>query len=113
MFGLSCFIILKLLCHVHADRIIGKLFLKLIYKRYCTVLCLSLLLFFCLHLIVGAIFDDGSFLYEAAFNVALKEASEDEDNPFVPNVLRTAPEDILEAENAFCSILEVTHIYKI
>lgn len=60
---------------------------------------------------VGAIFDDGSFLYEAAFKVALKEASKNEENPFVPNVVRTAPEDILETENAFCTILEVTYFY--
>lgn len=70
------FFIFKLLCYVHADRI------------------------------VGAIFDDGSFLCEAAFTVAIKEASENEENPFVPNVVKTAPEDILETENAFCTILE-------
>ncbi|XP_013138195.1 PREDICTED: glutamate receptor ionotropic, kainate 2-like [Papilio polytes] len=55
---------------------------------------------------IGAIFDDGSFLYEAAFNVAIQEASENQDNPFVGNVIRTSPDDAVEAENAICSLLE-------
>lgn len=55
----------------------------------------------------GAIFDDGSFLLEAAFNVAIAEVSEGQDNPFLGNVIKTSPGDILEAENAICSLLEV------
>ncbi|XP_045449718.1 glutamate receptor ionotropic, kainate 2-like [Melitaea cinxia] len=55
---------------------------------------------------IGAIFDDGSFLYEAAFNVAIDTVSENEDNKFVANVIKTSPGDILEAENAMCNILE-------
>lgn len=57
--------------------------------------------------ILGAIFDDGSFLYEAAFNVAIDTVSENEENKFVANVIKTSPGDILEAENAMCNILEV------
>ncbi|KPJ19820.1 Glutamate receptor, ionotropic kainate 2 [Papilio machaon] len=53
-----------------------------------------------------AIFDDGSFLYEAAFNVAIEAASENQENPFVPNVIRTSPGDVVEAETAVCSLLE-------
>ncbi|CAG5028258.1 unnamed protein product [Parnassius apollo] len=55
---------------------------------------------------IGAIFDDGSFLYEAAFNVAIEMASENQENPFVANVIKTSPGDIVEAENALCSLLE-------
>ncbi|KOB77222.1 Ionotropic glutamate receptor, partial [Operophtera brumata] len=53
-----------------------------------------------------AIFDDGGFLLEAAFNVAISSASEDQENPFVANVVRTAPGDIAEAEKAMCTLLE-------
>lgn len=44
---------------------------------------------------------------EAAFIVAIGAASENQENPFLPSVVRTAPGDILEAEKAMCSILEV------
>ncbi|XP_026489807.2 glutamate receptor ionotropic, kainate 2-like [Vanessa tameamea] len=55
---------------------------------------------------LGAIFDDGSFFYEAAFNVAIDAVSQDEENPFVGNVIKTSPGDLLEAENAMCSLME-------
>ncbi|CAH2241761.1 jg16325 [Pararge aegeria aegeria] len=55
---------------------------------------------------IGAIFDDGSFLFEAAFNVAITVASENEESPFEANVVRTSPGDIMEAENAMCTLLE-------
>ncbi|CAH0586967.1 unnamed protein product [Chrysodeixis includens] len=55
---------------------------------------------------LGAIFDDGTFLLEAAFNIALTAASDDAENPFVASVVKTAPDDILEAENAMCTLLE-------
>ncbi|KAJ8723326.1 hypothetical protein PYW08_003238 [Mythimna loreyi] len=55
---------------------------------------------------IGAIFDDGTFLLEAAFNIALTTASEEQENPFVANVVKTPPGDILEAENAICTLLE-------
>ncbi|XP_075975529.1 glutamate receptor ionotropic, kainate 2-like [Anticarsia gemmatalis] len=66
---------------------------------------------FCLHQTrgdktFGAIFDDGMLLLEAAFNVALKAASADPDNPFVASVIQTSPGDILEAEEAMCKLLE-------
>ncbi|CAH0720015.1 unnamed protein product, partial [Brenthis ino] len=73
--------------------------------------CFSyLIILYCLYYVqgdrnLGAIFDDGGFLYEAAFNIAIAAASENEENPFVPSIYKTAPEDILEAENAFCTIL--------
>lgn len=56
---------------------------------------------------LGAIFDDGTFLLEAAFNIALSSASDDAENPFVASVVRTPPGDILDAENAMCTLLEV------
>ncbi|XP_034829301.1 glutamate receptor ionotropic, kainate 2-like [Maniola hyperantus] len=55
---------------------------------------------------IGAICDDGSFLFEAAFNVAITAASENEESPFQANVVRTSPGDILEAETAMCTLLE-------
>ncbi|KPJ04254.1 Glutamate receptor, ionotropic kainate 2 [Papilio xuthus] len=55
---------------------------------------------------IGAVFDDGSFLYEAAFNVAIEAASENQENPFVSNVIRISPDDVVEAETAVCSLLE-------
>lgn len=57
--------------------------------------------------LAGAVFDDGDFVFEAAFNVAVSEVSKDEEKPFVVNVVKTAPGDILEAENAVCNLLEV------
>lgn len=70
-----------------------------------------LLVVFYLHLThgdktFGAIFDDGSFLLEAAFAVAINDASKDAENPFVPSVTKTSPGDILEAEKAMCTLLE-------
>lgn len=59
-------------------------------------------------MIIGAIFDDGGFLLEAAFNVALSAASADQESPFVASVLRTSPGDIAEAEKAMCTLLEVS-----
>ncbi|XP_013173425.1 PREDICTED: glutamate receptor ionotropic, kainate 2-like [Papilio xuthus] len=55
---------------------------------------------------IGAVFDDGSFLYEAAFNVAIEAASENQENPFISNVIRISPDDVVEAETAVCSLLE-------
>ncbi|XP_030025495.2 glutamate receptor ionotropic, kainate 3 isoform X3 [Manduca sexta] len=55
---------------------------------------------------IGAIFDDGTFLLESAFKVALAAASEGQDDPFGGTVVKTSPGDILEAESAFCSLLE-------
>lgn len=57
-------------------------------------------------------FDDGDFLQQAAFNIALTRASEGQDNPFVANVVRTSPGDLLEVEQAFCALLEVSIILK-
>ncbi|XP_068617321.1 glutamate receptor ionotropic, kainate 2-like [Battus philenor] len=55
---------------------------------------------------IGAIYDDGSFIYEAAFKVAVDMMSENQENPFVANVIKTSPGDIIEAENAMCTLLE-------
>ncbi|XP_023937960.2 glutamate receptor ionotropic, kainate 2-like [Bicyclus anynana] len=55
---------------------------------------------------IGAIIDDGSFLFEAAFNVAITAASENEESPFAASVVRTPPGDIMEAETAMCTLLE-------
>lgn len=55
----------------------------------------------------GAIFDDGTFLMEAAFNVAVTAASEGLENPFVPEVVRSSPGDSIEAQQAMCGLLEV------
>lgn len=60
--------------------------------------------------LLGAIFDDGEFLLEAAFNVAITAASVDQENPFVGNVIRTSPGDIAEAEKALCTLLEVSAV---
>ncbi|KAH9630498.1 hypothetical protein HF086_000711 [Spodoptera exigua] len=76
---------------------------KLLLKCFTTTFCL---LHVCGDKTIGAIFDDGTFLLEAAFNIALTAASEDQENPFVPSVIRTSPGDILETENAMCKLLE-------
>ncbi|XP_063826752.1 glutamate receptor ionotropic, kainate 2-like isoform X1 [Ostrinia nubilalis] len=55
---------------------------------------------------IGAVFDDGDFLMEAAFNVAVAAASEGQENPFEAKVVRTSPGDLLEAEQAMCTLLE-------
>lgn len=47
-------------------------------------------------------------MLEAALNVAISSASEEQENPFVANVVRTAPGDIAEAEKAMCTLLEVS-----
>lgn len=44
---------------------------------------------------------------EAAFSVAVAAASEGQENPFEAKVIRTSPGDLLEAEQAMCSLLEV------
>ncbi|KAJ0183282.1 hypothetical protein K1T71_001258 [Dendrolimus kikuchii] len=53
-----------------------------------------------------AIFDDGEFLLEAAFNVALLDVSDGLEDPFTAEVKRTPPGDVLEAGTAMCSLLE-------
>ncbi|KAL4716078.1 hypothetical protein ACJJTC_013855 [Scirpophaga incertulas] len=55
---------------------------------------------------LGAIFDDGTFLMEAAFTVAAAAASDGSETPFETTVVRTAPGDLLETERAMCSIFE-------
>lgn len=44
---------------------------------------------------------------EAAFTVAITAASEGQENAFVPEVVRTSPGDLVEAEQAMCGLLEV------
>ncbi|CAK1555309.1 unnamed protein product [Leptosia nina] len=53
-----------------------------------------------------AIFDDGSFLLEAAFNLGITDASENEEVTFAGSVIKTSPGDLIEAENAICKLLE-------
>lgn len=78
------------------------------YFVYLTQFILSALVYIKFSItVLGAIFDDGSFLLEAAFNIALTAASKDPENPFVANVIRTSPGDILETETAMCTLLEV------
>ncbi|XP_045498949.1 glutamate receptor ionotropic, kainate 2-like [Colias croceus] len=55
---------------------------------------------------IGAIFDDGTFLLEAAFNLGILDASQNEENPFEASVIKTSPGDLIEAENGICSLLE-------
>ncbi|KAL0830572.1 hypothetical protein ABMA28_002724 [Loxostege sticticalis] len=78
-------------------------------------ICLQWLLMCCCTFVhgdrtIGAIFDDGTFLMEAAFSVAVTAASEGQENPFEAKVIRTSPGDLLEAEQAMCSLLE-NHIF--
>ncbi|CAG4929973.1 unnamed protein product [Colias eurytheme] len=56
--------------------------------------------------LAGAIFDDGTFLLEAAFNLGILDASQNEENPFEASVIKTSPGDLIEAENGICSLLE-------
>lgn len=60
--------------------------------------------------VIGAIFDDGTFLVQAAFKVALTDASKDQENPFVENVAQTPPGDVYEAEKGVCQLLEVKYL---
>lgn len=57
----------------------------------------------------GAIFDDGEFLMEAAFKVALADLSNKLEDPYKGEIKRTSPGDVLETEIAMCSLLEVTY----
>ncbi|XP_063534435.1 glutamate receptor ionotropic, kainate 2-like isoform X1 [Cydia strobilella] len=54
---------------------------------------------------IGAICDDGGFVLEAAFTVAIESVSS-EDDPYEAKVVRTTPGDVLEAHYAMCSVLE-------
>ncbi|XP_022115207.2 glutamate receptor ionotropic, kainate 2 [Pieris rapae] len=56
--------------------------------------------------LLGAIIDDGNFILEAAFNLGVSDASKGEENPFVPKVIKTSPGDLLEAEDAICTLLD-------
>ncbi|XP_050679068.1 glutamate receptor ionotropic, kainate 3-like isoform X2 [Leptidea sinapis] len=40
---------------------------------------------------IGAIIDDASFVTEAVFHLGIQAASDDEENPFVANVIKTSP----------------------
>lgn len=59
----------------------------------------------------GAVLDDGDFSLEAAFNVALAEANQGQDNPFEAQVKRTSPGDLLHAETEMCALLEVSFMF--
>ncbi|XP_037969552.2 glutamate receptor ionotropic, kainate 3 isoform X1 [Plutella xylostella] len=73
-------------------------------------LCVLIVAFFYCFVVgdknIGAIFDDGTFLVQAAFKVALTDASKDQENPFVENVAQTPPGDVYEAEKGVCQLLE-------
>nr|XP_037875496.1 glutamate receptor ionotropic, kainate 2 isoform X2 [Bombyx mori] len=74
----------------------------------------SIIILISLHLVnitcgdktIGAICDDGTFLYEAAIKVAVASITEEEESPLIANVIRTSPGDLLETEDAVCSLLE-------
>ncbi|XP_013190560.2 glutamate receptor ionotropic, kainate 2-like [Amyelois transitella] len=76
---------------------------KILFFHLCVVICLFVVNG---DKTIGAVFDDGEFLQEAAFNVAVNTASEGHENPFVAKVSRTSPGDLIEAEDAVCSLFE-------
>ncbi|CAG9562718.1 unnamed protein product [Danaus chrysippus] len=76
-----------------------------IFKLF-TLVALKCLIFVNGERIIGAICDDGNFLNQATFDVAIEAASENEKNAFVSSVIKTSPGDINEAERAMCSLLE-------
>lgn len=56
---------------------------------------------------LGAIFDDGTFLLQAAYKVALATASDGLEDPFTDSIVQTPPGDVFEAEKGVCQLLEV------
>ncbi|CAH2982565.1 unnamed protein product [Chilo suppressalis] len=90
--------------------LIGSFHLKCIVVVFCWVSCTHPVFS---QRALGAIYDDGSFLMEAAFTVAIDAVSTDTDNPFQANVARTSPGDLLESEEAMCSLLEETNIFAV
>lgn len=96
-------ILLNFNIYTVADRNVGK------YFYFFGIILIDKKITLLSSYVTGAIFDDGSFLHEAVFDVAIKSASENQENPFVANVIKTSPGDIVEAENALCSLLEVSN----
>ncbi|XP_053605086.1 uncharacterized protein LOC128672163 [Plodia interpunctella] len=57
---------------------------------------------------IGGVFDNVGFLQEAALNVAIATVSADQENKFTAKVILTPPGDLVEAEDAVCSLFENT-----